>query len=131
MAWWEQYPERFQEEFEKMQQSTNAVMRLVEGGQMPSGFAPGVYLAWEEIITSNSDLKYQILIICLKNHPFSAPAAWIVEPGIRLHHHMFSNGRLCLYNGPLPPDRTYVLTIRNWVCEWVDCYETGKWHDFT
>lgn len=131
MVWWEKYPERFLEEVEKIQNYTNAKMRLVEGEQLPSNFAPGVYLAWEEIVTVDSGRKYRILIISQKDHPYSAPVAWILEPGIRRHHHMFNYGQLCLYDGPLTPDKTYVLTIRNWVCEWVDCYETGNWHKFT
>lgn len=131
MVWWEKYPERFLEEVEKMQEYTNAEMRLMEGRQLPGNFGSGPHLAWEEIITSNRNRRYRISIVCQKNHPYSPPAAWIVEPGMRRHHHMFEGGQLCLYDGPLTPDRTYVLTIRNWVCEWVDCYETGNWHKFT
>ena len=128
MDWWEKYPERFLEEFEKMQEYTNAELRLVEGEHhLPSDFGPGLHLAWEEIVTSDSGQKYLILIICQKNHPYSAPAAWILEPKIGRHRHMLSDSRLSFREYSITPDKSYVLNIRNWVLEWIEGYEKDDW----
>jgi len=130
VEWWEKYPEGFLEELEKMEAYTSAQLRIVEGSQLPGNFGSGVHIAWEEIITSNSNKKYRILIVCQRGHPYSAPSAWILEPEVRRHHHMFSDGHLCLHNYFISPDKSFALNIRNWTCEWVECYETGDWRTF-
>lgn len=123
--WWEKDPDRFFEEVRRVEEGTNARMRVVDGSQLPDGFGPGPHLAWEETVTSNSNRKYKILIICRGNHPYSAPAVWILKPDIRRCHHMFADGRLSLRETALTPDKTYVLNIRGWTCEWIDYYERG------
>ena len=125
--WWEKYPDRFQEECKKMEEYTNAWMRLPDGSGLPGEFSPGVYLAWEEIVTSNSGRRYRILIVSQRDHPYSPPIAWILEPEVRKVHHMLGDGRLCLHGPSITPDKTYVLNLRNWACEWIDCYERGDW----
>lgn len=130
--WWEKDPARFMEEMESMQQNTNAVLRVLDGKTiseiLSANYGTGPHLVWEEKITSNSGRKYWILIACHARHPYSAPGAWIIDPVIRGQHHMFSSdNRLCLHEYNITPDKTYVLNIRNWACEWVHCYETGDW----
>lgn len=131
MEWWEKYPERFIEELEKMEECTNAEFLVVEGSQLPGGFGSGPHLAWAETLTSNSGRRYRIIIVCQRVHPYSAPAAWILEPTIERQHHMLSDARLCLHDASIGPDKTYVLNIRNWACEWIYRYETGKWRTFS
>lgn len=126
-SWWDKNPGRLLTEAEKMEKYTNAQFLLLDGSKLPDGFSPGAHMAWVEIITSNSGCRYMITIICQKDHPYSAPAAWISEAHIGEQHHMFKNGRLCLHDSYLSPDETYVLNIRNWACEWIECYETGNW----
>ena len=125
--WWENDPDRFFEEVRRVEEGTNAQMLVVDGDELPDGFGPGPHLAWEETVTSNSNKEYKIVIVCRGNHPYSAPVAWILEPKMRRCHHMFPDGRLCLHDPALTPDRTYVLNIRNWTCEWIDCYERMDW----
>lgn len=131
MNWWEKNSERFWEEVERMERYTNAQMRVVDGTQLPGNFGSGAHLAWEEWVTSNSGRRYRIIIVCHKNHPYSSPGAWILEPEIVRQHHMFSDGRLCLHEYSVTLDKTFVLNIRNWTCEWVECYETRDWRTFT
>jgi hypothetical protein len=131
MGWWEKYPERFLEEAEKMEKHTNASLRVLDGCQLPGKFGHGAHLAWEEWVTSNSGRRYRIIIVCDKNHPYSAPGAWVLEPEIKRHHHMYSDSRLCLHDYFIGPDKTWVLNIRNWVCNWIEAYETGNWRTFT
>ena len=126
MLWWEQLPGRFNEEFRKMDECTNSELRVVDGSQMPGVLGVGVFMVWDEMITSNSGKKYRLLIVCQRNHPYSAPIARILEPKVK-HHHMLGDGRLCLHDPHISPDETWVLNIRNWSCEWVHYYETGKW----
>ena len=130
MSWWDRKPDRLIAEAEKMEKYTNAQLHKVDGDDLPDGFDSGLHLAWLEVITSNSGQEYMIIIICKNDHPNSAPAAWILEPYVRMHHHMFADGRLCLHDYGLTPDKTYVLNVRNWACEWVDCYETDNWPKF-
>ena len=130
MLWWEQLPGRFEEEFRKMDECTNSELRIMDGSRLPGGFGPGVFLAWEETITADSGHKYRILIVCQRNHPYSAPAAWIVEPKVGRHYHMLGDehdNRLCLHDPHIGPNLTWVLNLRNWTCEWVHCYETREW----
>ena len=129
--WWEKYPERFLEECRRMEEHTNAQMCLPDGSKLPGRFSPGAYIAWEEIVTSNSGRRYRISVVCQRSHPYSAPAAWIREPEIRRIHHMFDDGHLCLHDPSITPDETYVLNLRNWACEWIHCYETGDWTTFS
>ena len=130
MAWWDRYPDRFLAELEKMETYTNAQLRIADGNRLPGNFGSEAHLTWIEMITSNSGCKYVITIICKNDHPYSAPAAWILEPDVGKHHHMFENGQLCLHDYHLTPDKTWVLNIRNWCCEWIQCYETGNWLEF-
>ena len=114
-------------EFGKMAECTNSVMRPMDGNELPGYLGSGLFLVWEESITSKSGKKYRIAIVCQRNHPYSAPAAWILEPKIRMQHHMLKHGRLCVHESYIGPDLTWVLNIRNWTCEWIHCYETGNW----
>jgi hypothetical protein len=130
MLWWEKHPARLMEEARKMERKTNSEMLLLDGSVLSGRPISGSALAWRETITSNSGRRYTILIACQQNHPFSAPLAWILEPKIAGCHHMFSNGRLCLHDYSIGPHMTWVLNIRNWACEWVDCYEKNDWRTF-
>lgn len=127
MAWWDKNPNRFLTELKKMETYTNAQLLIVDGDKLPVAFGSGTHIAWMEMITSNSGCRYMVMIICQKDHPNSAPAAWILEPDVGEQHHMFPDGSLCLHDYHLTPDKTYVLNIRNWACHWVECYETGNW----
>ncbi len=126
MSWWEDLPGRFVEELEKMEEFTNSELRVMDGSQLPGVSGAGVFMVWHEIITSNSGKKYELLMVCRRNHPYSAPIAWILEPKVK-HHHMLADGRLCLHDPHIGPDETWVLNIRNWACEWVHYFETGNW----
>ena len=127
MLWCERDPGRLLEEFERMNKYTNAELRAIDGEHLPGSFGTGLMLAWEERITSNSGKKYKILMVCRQNHPYSAPVVWLLEPKIGRCHHMLPDGSLCLHEPSIGPDKAFVLNIRNWACEWIDCYETRDW----
>ena len=130
MEWWEQRPGRLAEEIKKLVENTNSELRVMDASRVPGNLGSGLFLGWEEIIKSDSGKRYRILIVCQQDHPYSAPAAWVVEPAVRRCHHMLGDGRLCLHDPDIGPDMTWVKNARDWTCEWVHCYEIGDWRTF-
>jgi len=130
MAWWDENPCRFLDEVERMDKFTNAQLRVVDGDKLPGAFDSGMYLAWIETITSSSDCKYMVIVICGKDHPNSAPAVWILDPDVGRQRHVNADGSLNLREYDIPPDKAYVLNIRNLALEWIEYYETKNCHEF-
>ncbi|NLL09502.1 MAG: hypothetical protein GX268_01145 [Methanomicrobiales archaeon] len=91
-------------------------------------------LVWRGIITSNTDVEYEVWIIYPDNYPYGELRVFILHPDVSdSPKHIYSDGHLCLW---YPEDQTYSTkttpsTVLGITSAWIFCYEefqrSGEW----
>jgi len=120
--WWIISPVRAVEELVKMQENTNAEMRMNDKK-----------LIWQERIVTNVGNHFHISIESSLIYPFTMPDVFVLDPVIDLDKtpHIYVDRTLCLMHENDYNSKMSILHIRNMASAWCWCYdifkETGNW----